>query len=110
MATTETAPIELPQNPPEKPADSGGGVGAGQCAPEPPKNRKSHRPLLETLRNASTNLDEILHDLDLSKDETEALLASQKFHSHRQLRTQLLAEQLQLAAQDHAQFAMTRLL
>ena len=52
----------------------------------------------------------MLTDLDLSKDETESLLASHKYASHRKLRTQLHSQQLQIAAQDHAQHALQTLL
>ncbi|HUO06843.1 MAG TPA: hypothetical protein VM008_00795, partial [Phycisphaerae bacterium] len=77
---------------------------------ESPNTKKySFHHLHTTLRDASSSLDEILKDLDLSKEETEELLASAKYQSHRQLRTQLLAQQLQIIAQDHARAAIATL-
>ncbi|HVX84996.1 MAG TPA: hypothetical protein VH253_09285, partial [Phycisphaerae bacterium] len=66
------------------------------------KRARSLRPIFDHLTAASTSLDDILHTLELSKEEAEALLLSQQYQTHRQLRTTLLAQQLQLIAQNHA--------
>lgn len=70
----------------------------------------SVRPLFHDLPNASPQFDDMLATLDLSKEEVESLLQSEKFHTHRALRTRLLAQQLQIIAQDHAHHALQKLL
>ncbi len=74
------------------------------------KNPPSLHAFSTALADADTQLDHILTTADLTKEETQAFLASNKYQSHRQLRTALLKEQLQLTAQDHAQFAINRLI
>jgi adenine deaminase len=100
-STTPSTPTETETTPPE--------IATPPDTPPPPRNRKSFHHVADALRQGATHLDDLLHDLDLSLDETQALLASSKFQSHRQLRTALLAQQLQILAQDHAQSAIIRL-
>ncbi len=75
-----------------------------------PTTHNSVRPLFHDLPNASPQFDDMLATLDLSKEEVESLLQSEKFHTHRALRTRLLAQQLQIIAQDHAHHALQKLL
>ncbi len=74
MSTTTPNPTLNPQDPLSPP----------HSAPST-QAKRSLRPFFDQLHHTSTALDDMLTELDLSKEETEMLINSSKYHTHRKL-------------------------